>query len=346
MSLRSEGGGETVADAGEHRIIALVRSKLAAPPPWVIVGIGDDAAVIEPLRNQLDILTTDALVDGVHFDRRFVDPASIGFRALAVNLSDLAAMGAAPRAALLSLGLPPSLPLAELDLLLDGFVELGARHKVTLIGGNVTRTPGPLFVDVTVTGAAKRRKVLTRAGGRAGDELFVTGTVGAAAAGLSWLQAHGLPSDVSALSSGLQAAILRYLRPEPRLRFGVIAGRTRAASACMDLSDGLADAVSQIAAASSVGAQIDADALPVDPAAVERFGSPDDGLRAALAGGDDYELLCAVPRRARRRFEAAARTVGLAITRIGALTPADRGVTIQRAGVESAWPSGFEHFRR
>jgi thiamine-monophosphate kinase len=346
MSAGSADAAPTVADAGEHRIIALVRAQLAAPPPWVVIGIGDDAAVVEPARNHLEVLTTDALVDGVHFDRRFVDPASIGFRALAVNLSDLAAMGATPRVALLSLGLPPSLPLADLESLVAGLVELAARHKVTLVGGNVTRSPGPLFLDVTVTGMAKRRKVLTRSGARVGDELYVTGTLGAAAAGLSWLQAHGLPVDVSTLSIALQAAILRYLRPEPRLRFGVIAARTRAASACMDLSDGLADAIAQLTAASGVGAQIDADALPVDPAALERFGSVDDAARVALSAGDDYELLCAVPRRARRRFEAVARTTGLAITRIGVVSPASSGVILRRAGVDTPLPSGFEHFHR
>ena len=153
-------------------------------------------------------------------------------------------MGATPRVALLSLGLPPSLPLADLESLDRGLVELAARHKVTLVGGNVTRSPGPLFVDVTLTGMAKRRKVLTRGGARAGDELYVTGTLGAAAAGLSWLQAHGLPADVVDLS-----------RSRCRRRFCAICARsrgfasassparTRAASACMDLSDGLADAI-------------------------------------------------------------------------------------------------------
>jgi thiamine-monophosphate kinase len=344
MSSGLEEASQTVADAGEHRIIALVRSKLSAPPPWVVVGIGDDAAVIEPSRNHLEVLTTDALVDGVHFDRRFVDPVSIGFRALAVNLSDLAAMAATPRVALLSLGLPPSLPLADLEALVSGLTELAARHRVTLVGGNVTRSPGPLFIDITVTGIAKRRKVLTRAGGRAGDELYVTGTLGAAAAGLSWLRAHGLPEHASELSVALQGAILRYLRPEPRLRFGVMAGRTRAASACMDLSDGLADAVTQVAAASGTGAVVDLESLPVDPGAIERFGGIEDASRAALAAGDDYELLCAVPRRARRRFEAAARTTGLAVTRVGALTPMAEGVRLRKAGAEHPWPTGFEHF--
>jgi thiamine-monophosphate kinase len=335
----------TVGEAGEHQVIAHVRAQLPPPPDWVVVGIGDDAAVIERSRNQLDVLTTDALVEGVHFDRRFVDPGSIGFRALAVNLSDLAAMGAAPRVALLSLGLPASLPLADLDAMIGGLVELAVRHHVTLVGGNVTRSPGPLFVDVTLTGTAKRRKVLTRAGGRPGDELFVTGTLGAAAAGLAWLRTHGLPGEAAAIPEVMQSAVLRYLRPEPRLRFGMIAGRTRAASACMDLSDGLADAVRQLAAASGAGARVDLDLLPIDPAATHMFGHLADGpALAAIGAGDDYELLCAVPRRAGRRFAAAARASGLAITRVGALTP-ESVLVLRRDGQDHEWPAGFEHFQ-
>ncbi len=149
-----------------------MRSSSASPrdlslPPWVVVGPGDDAAVIEPERGALDVLTTDAQVEGVHFDRRFVPPDAIGHRALAVNLSDLAAMGAAPRAALLSLVLPDALEVAAVDGLLDGLLALAARHRVALVGGNITRSPGPLVVDVTVigSGAAAPRADARRARG-------------------------------------------------------------------------------------------------------------------------------------------------------------------------------------
>lgn len=336
----------TVGDVGEHDVIARVRALLPPAPSWVVVGIGDDAAVVEPSRNHLDVLTTDALVEGVHFDRRFVDPASIGFRALAVNLSDLASMGAAPRLALLSLGLPPAMPLADLEAMLGGLAELASRHRVTIVGGNVTRSPGPLFIDVTVTGTAKRRKVLTRSAGRAGDAVFVTGTLGAAAAGLAWLRLHGRLPQAADVPDVMQPAVLRYLRPEPRLRFGVMTGRTRAASACMDLSDGLADAVRQVAAASGTGAIVDADTLPIDPAARHVFGDVADGpLQAALSGGDDYELLCIVPRRAGRRFAAASHATGLPVTKIGVLTR-EPGVVLRQGGVDGQCPAGFEHFRQ
>jgi thiamine-monophosphate kinase len=330
---------QTVADAGEHRIIELIRSLVPPAPAWVTVGIGDDAAVVEPERNRLEVLTTDVMVEGVHFDRAFCDPESIGFKALAVNLSDLAAMGAAPRLALLSLGLPASWPVADLERLLGALLALALRHKLTLVGGNITRSPGPLFVDLTVTGTCKRRRVLTRGGGRAGDALYVTGALGAAAAGLTWLKRHG----ATAPEGVVRDAVDRFLRPEPRLRFGVIAGRTQAASACMDLSDGLADAVRQMARASGVGATVEAAALPVHPGATEILGEPSQILGAALSGGEDYELLLAVPRRRQRRFLAVHRLTKLPVTRIGTLT-AERDLVLRYADRDEPLPAGFEHF--
>jgi thiamine-monophosphate kinase len=333
----------TVGEAGERQVIARVRARVPAPPSFVVVGIGDDAAVLEPPRNRLDIVTTDAAMEGVHFDRRFMDMGAIGHRVLAANLSDLAAMGAEPRTALLSLMLPDALLLADLDVLLDAFLALAARTGTHLVGGNVTRSPGPLVIDVTVSGTAKRRKVLTRSGGRAGDELYVSGSVGGAAAGLAWLQ-QDRGADTPA-DPAVADAVARFLRPEPRLRLGLLAGRTRAASAAMDLSDGLADAVRQLAEASGTGARIEAAALPVHPGVAAVLGDADAALGTALAGGEDYELLLAVPRRAGRRFAMAARLARLPVTRIGVLTPAGTGLTLATMAGDRPIPEGFEHFR-
>src|SRR5215210_7050114 len=123
-------GGACVSDLTERRLIARIQTHLSAPPPWLAVGIGDDAAVVEPERNRLEVLTVDSLVEGVHFDRRFTPPDAIGHRALAINLSDLAAMGAAPRLGLLSLVLPPSLPCADFDALVSGLAALAARYRL------------------------------------------------------------------------------------------------------------------------------------------------------------------------------------------------------------------------
>jgi thiamine-monophosphate kinase len=330
----------SVADVGEHALIARVRDRVPPAPDWVAVGLGDDAAVVEPARNLLEVVTTDALVEGIHFDRAFTPPRSIGHRALAVNLSDLAAMGAAPRAALLSFVLPPALPLADFDAIVDGFMALAAAHGVTLLGGNVTRSPGPLLVDVTAIGTVRRRRVLTRAGAKPGDEVWVSGEIGSAAAGLQSLSA-GTPGRPA--MAGCEAA---FLEPEPRVRLGVVLGRNRAASSCVDLSDGLADGLHQLAAASGVGMAVDAAAIPLADTARGWFdGRGCDPVTAALAGGDDYELLFTVRPRERRRLEAVRRQArGVPVTKIGAVVR-EPGVVLARGGVSEPVPSGYMHFR-
>src|SRR4051812_5705165 len=177
----------TVGGLSERDLIARIQQQLPSAPDWLLVGIGDDAAVVEPPRNLVEVLTVDALVEGIHFDRAWVPPDAIGHRALAVNLSDLAAMGAAPRLALLSLALPPLFLLDDFDGLIGGLARLAAHHRLHVVGGNLTRSPGPLMIDVTVVGAVKRRQALTRSGARPGDDLYVSGTLGAAAAGLAML---------------------------------------------------------------------------------------------------------------------------------------------------------------
>jgi thiamine-monophosphate kinase len=336
-------GRPTVADLGERRVIADIRSRLPAPPSWLRVGIGDDAAVAEAERGALEVLTTDGLVEGVHFDRRYSSPYDVGWKALAVNVSDIAAMGGHPRLALLSVALPAAYPAEDLHALIDGFLELARQTRVTLAGGNVTSSPGPLVVDVTVTGAVRPRRVLTRSGAKPGDELYVTGNPGAAAAGLGWLRASrgiGEPDDRE-----LAACVTRYRRPEPRARIGAIAGRTRAASACIDLSDGLADGIRQMAEASRAGASVDAASLPIPPAARRWFESAGlDPTTAALAGGDDYELLLAIPRRGRGRFTTLRRQAGdVPLTRIGEITDTP-GVSLRRDHRSEPLPSGFVHF--
>ncbi len=335
-------GSASVADLGERRIIADIRAKLLPAPAWLPIGIGDDAAVVEPERGALEVLTTDSLVEGVHFDRRFSTAFDIGWKALAVNLSDIAAMGGRPRVALLSLGLPPALAAGDLDALVDGFLALAREHRVVLAGGNITRSPAPLIVDVTVSGAVRPRRVLTRAGARPGDEIYVTGSIGAGLAGLRFLeQSSGRePADAE-----IAACVAQYRRPQPRSRIGALLGSNRAASACMDLSDGLADALRQIADASGVGIAVDGEALPIAPGARRWFESAGmDPVQEALAGGDDYELLLAVPRRRRGRLTTVSRqSRGIPLTRVGQAT-AEIGVRVVRNGTAEPLPAGFVHF--
>jgi thiamine-monophosphate kinase len=354
-----------ISDCSERELVARIQRHLAPPPDWLLVGIGDDAAVVEPERNRVEVLTVDAIVEGVHFDRAFVPPDAIGHRALAVNLSDLAAMGAAPRLALLSMVLPPDLPLDDFDGIAAGFARLATRYGVHVAGGNLTRSPGPLVIDVTLAGTVKRRQALTRAGALPGDDLYLSGPIGSAAAGLVLLQEEhrrqsAVSSHAAASGGGLKTADFElktddsrltaaYLRPEPRVRLGMLLSRNRATSACMDLSDGLADAVHRIAEASGVGATIDADALPIEAGARACFDARGlDAITTSITAGDDYELLLAVRPRAHRRLSAAAHLAGAVLTKIGRCQR-EPDVILQRsagAAVDRApLPQGYSHFR-
>lgn len=332
----------TVSDLGERALIARLHARLPATPPYVRIGIGDDAAVLAPERGTQDVLTTDSLVEQVHFRRDWTAPDAIGHKSLAVNLSDIAAMGATPRASLLSLILPADYPLDDFDALLEGYTRLAASSGAVLIGGNVARSPGPLVVDVTVIGSVRPRRLLTRAGARDGDELFVTGALGAAAAGLALLSAARNRADCG---DDELACLARQERPDARLRMGRLVSRTGAASAAMDLSDGLADAAAAMSAASGVGVVIDASAIPVHAGAQRRARElGQTPARFALLGGEDYELLFAVPPRRRGRFLTAARRCPeLLVTKIGRFERT-AGAWLDEDGLRSPLPAGFGHF--
>jgi thiamine-monophosphate kinase len=220
--------------------------------------------------------------------------------------------------------------------MIGGLAALAARYRVQVVGGNLTRSPGPLFIDVTVSGTVKRRQVLTRSGARPGDELYVTGSIGAAAAGLQMLKAG------SALA-GPESCVTRFLYPEPRVQTGKLLGRNRAAGACVDLSDGLADAIHRLAERSGVGAVIDADALPIEAALREWFETRGaDPIVAAITGGDDYELLFTAPPRRRVPSEIS----GVPVSCIGEITRGTRVSIVSETG--KRWmlkARGWQHFR-
>ncbi|HUF47858.1 MAG TPA: thiamine-phosphate kinase [Vicinamibacterales bacterium] len=333
----------TIDTVDERDLIGRLHARAGHRPASVVLGIGDDAALLEPVRGELIVLSTDSLVEDVHFRRHLTSPSDIGRKALAVNLSDLAAMGASPRACLLGLALPSGLPLDDFDQLIAGLVTLAEAVGVPLVGGNLARSPGPLVVDVTVVGSVHRRRVLRRAGGLPGDDLYVTGTLGGAAAGLRRLEA-GLDRQTASVAE--LAVVGRHERPDARIRTGRAVARQAAARAAIDLSDGLAAAVSQLAEASGVGAVIDLDLIPVDPGLLEASPAPSgDAPALALRGGEDYELLFAVPPRRRRTFEAAVRRAGeTRATRIGRLT-AERALRVAEGGMERPLPApDFAHF--
>jgi thiamine-monophosphate kinase len=332
-----------VSELGEQALVSRIIARLPSPA-WVMVGPGDDAAVIQPPRGLLQVLTTDAIVDGVHVDSRIMPADAIGYRAIAVNLSDLAAMGALPRALLLSLALPDTLEVAALDAMIGGMLEVAKPYHAAIIGGNITRTPGPLQIHVTAIGSVGRRRVLTRRGARPGDDVYVTGTLGSAAVGLRLLQAAPAPGLGPSRVFG--ASERRYLYPDPRVQAGRQLSVNRVATSCVDLSDGLADGMRQIAAASGVGMMIERDSLRCDPEARARQSTPPDTrLDLALSGGDDYELLfTARPKSAGRLRHVRTRLGDLPITRIGRVTRASSLLVVDDEGTHEL-PAGYEHFR-
>lgn len=326
----------TTGDLGERALIARLCARFPRPSAALLLGPGDDAAIVRPGRAALQVLTTDALVEGVHFSRAWSPPEDIGHKALAVNLSDIAAMGAMPRWALLSLALPVHTPITFVDGLVDGLAALATRHGVSVAGGNVTRSPGPVVIDVTVGGEIGQRKYVTRGGAFPGDELWLSGTIGGAHAALAMLEAGASPP--AALAERLH-------RPTPRVRLGAAVAAHRAARGLIDLSDGLGAAVAQLAEASGCGARIDADAVPVMADARDWWTRQGvDPVRASMSGGEDYELLLAVPPRWGGRLRHLRRQVAdPPLTRIGTLTRAHT-LVVSEAGIDVALPSGFEHF--
>jgi thiamine-monophosphate kinase len=277
----------------------------------------------------------------VHFRREWSTASDIGAKAVAVSVSDLGAMGAEPRVATLSLALPAGLLLADFDALADGVGEAAREAGLAIAGGNLTASPGPLILDVTAVGHVHPRKALRRDGARPGDSVYVTGTIGAGAAGLAWLERHGVPGE----THDAWPAVRRACRPASSARAGVTLSRAAASRAAIDLSDGLADGLRRLADASGCGMTIDAAALPIDPAARRVFEALGiDAVPAGLAGGDDYELLFTVPPRSSGRFRAVRGHLGTTATRIGVVT-AGPGLVVE-GGPPGLDPTGlgFDHF--
>lgn len=305
--------------------------------PAVRLGIGDDAAIVAPAPGMELAFSVDMLVEGRHF-LPDVDPAALGHKALAVNLSDMAAMGATPRWALLAGALPDS-DDAWLGAFAGGLFALAHRHRVALIGGDTTR--GPRNLCVTIVGELPAGTALTRGGARAGDDILVSGRLGDAALALAALQGR-VALDASAL------AVLRQRLewPEPRVALGE---RLRGmASAALDVSDGLTGDLAHILAASQVGAVVELSLVPRAPALAALLASElrPLALECLLAGGDDYELCFTAPPAARPRLARLALELDLPLTRIGTVTAAPGLRVHDEAGAPLAsLPQAFDHFR-
>ncbi|HEU4403120.1 MAG TPA: thiamine-phosphate kinase, partial [Candidatus Polarisedimenticolia bacterium] len=311
-----------LARLGEQGFIDLI-ARLARPVrPRPTVGIGDDAAVLDLPRKAQVLLTTDLLTEGVHFRTAYTPGVLLGRKALAVNLSDIAAMGGVPHSCVVSVGFPRATTVAYARALASGIAAQARRHGVALVGGD-TCAARALFVNVALLGLVEPGRAVRRAGARPGDALFVTGSLGAAAAGLALLRgAEKRPGrrgerGRGAVSRALQAAAIRaHLDPTPRVQAGRALGVIGLATAMIDLSDGLSQDLHHLCSAGGTGAVIEAAAIPVAPAARALLG-PARALDAALAGGEDYELLFTVRPRHTPLVARLARRLRLPMTRIG-----------------------------
>jgi thiamine-monophosphate kinase len=333
---------------GELELIEQIRGNAASGHgKSVTLGIGDDCAILRPPRGSEVLVTTDFTLEGRHFRRDLHPPESVGHRCLARGLSDLAAMGATPLAAFLSLALPANL-LAEptgrawITRFFNGFHALGEMHGVPLAGGDTSQSPGGkaglIIADIVLIGSAPREKALRRSGATAGDAIYVTGQLGGAAAELFALQRRRRRVAKVTITDGHP-----HLFPEPRLDVGDALQRRSLATACLDMSDGLSTDLAHLCRASGVNAEIEEGALPIHPLARKR--GADAALQAALHGGEDYELLFTAPASVRLPSSIA----GVPVTRIGTLTKRRAGQPLMTLVApngrrETLEPAGWEHF--
>jgi thiamine-monophosphate kinase len=339
---------ETVRDVGEFGLIEALRRALpmsVTTSRKLPVGIGDDAAIWLPPRNQAIILTTDSLVEDVHFRLDWTDWASLGHKALAVNVSDIAAMAGIPRLATVTLGLRGNEKVADLETLYRGLGELAATYEVLITGGDIVASPTCLTIHVTVIGTTgDHGRYLTRAGARPGDLIGVSGTLGASAAGYRLLREG--PRGPRRQAATADLLIAAHLRPQPRVQLGQLLIQ-EGANAAMDLSDGLLGDLPKILAASGVAADLDAAAIPV--AAAVRALFPDDWLDLATRGGEDYELLFTAEPDVFSAIAAVASDLGATVTPIGEIRPSspDKPLLTMRGldgAVREVKPGAFDHF--
>jgi thiamine-monophosphate kinase len=338
---------------GELEIIARLRARVPARA-GVRVGIGDDAAVLESGGARDWLACSDLMTEGVHFRREWSLPRLLGHKALAVTLSDIAAMGGVARYAMVSVALPRTLSAVFIEALFDGLLAYAEANGVTIIGGDTSSSTDSLFIDTIALGECEAGRAVRRNGARAGDNIYVTGALGDAAAGLLLLErGHRLTGDLGDGAEGNDEgvmkrartrAMLKHLAPAPHLALGRAIGERGLATAMIDVSDGLSTDLAHILDESRVGATVRAEALPIAAAAAlladELKAEP---LALALHGGEEYELLLTAPPEHHARIVELSAEFAVPITAIGEITANGR-LQLERGGaLEALKPAGYEH---
>ena len=331
-------------ELSEDELVAAIRTVLSGDQPGVVLGIGDDAAVLEPGTGE-SVLTTDMLIEGIHFERDAISPRDLGIKAIAVNVSDVAAMAASPRYALASIGLTPDLQAAWVIELYAGMRQACDEYALALVGGDTNRS-GAIVVSVTVVGEVAPGRAVTRSGAQAGDVLVVTGSLGAAAGGLVLSRLSG-PAATRALSEPWARELLEALS-RPVARVGEAQTLAQAgATSMIDLSDGLAKDLSRLCAESGVGATVALADVPVaEPLRLGAATLGVDPLELAIGGGEDYELLATLDltdvERARQELD---ERFGVPLTEVGVIVEGAGPVAVHTDGRTSPLePRGWDHF--
>lgn len=325
----------------------------------VLTGIGDDASIIAQSADRDLIVTTDLLVEGVDFHRGATPARLLGHKALAVSLSDIAAMGARPFWSFLSIGMPRADWATNFkDDFFEGYFSLADRFGVTLSGGDVSETKEGIVIDSIVLGEVKSGAAIKRSDARPGDQIYVTGNLGGAAAGLKLIENGARVSEPGAIATGphgtqqspsdedsIQSLLLRQLRPAPRVGWGIVLGEEGLATAMIDISDGLSSDLNHLCRESNVGALIDSSSIPLDDDVKRLCGRRAlDALALALHGGEDFELLFTVAPENVARLPK--RVDGVSIAHIGEITDADRTIRIrEKDRIWDLQAQGFSHFK-
>lgn len=322
-----------INSVGEFGLIDLIKQDTISDPGAVVIGIGDDAAAFWPAQDRLQLLTADMLVETVHFDLQWITPWQLGYKALAVNISDIAAMGGRPRQAVVSLALPKRCSVEFVLELYQGMKAIGREFGVNIVGGDTVSSPNNLVINVALTGDVVERNMIRRSGANPGELVLVSGTIGDSAAGLEWLLSGGKPEFQSHL-------VAAHVMPQPQVTIGQAAA-SAGATAMDDISDGLASEANEISSASKMGVVIYSEKLPIS-AELRKFASElgRDPVDYALYGGEDYQLLITMPAHAAMQF---CHTYGCTV--VGEVT-SSRGVILETRGVRKKLePKGFDHFR-
>ena len=330
------------SDIGEFGFIESIKKELSGSSDKVIKGIGDDCAVLGPYSGRVLLFTTDMLVEDIHFLRDIITPYQLGWKSVAVNLSDIAAMGGRPVAILVSLGTPSDTDISFIQDLYRGIKDICEYYAVDIAGGDTVASPDKLIISISATGEAKENEVLYRSGARPGDRIYLTGSIGDSCAGLRILK-----KEISAPDSISSHFIKAHNQPTPLIETGRAIATSRLAGSMIDLSDGLLSDLGHICDESGVGAVIYRNKLPIS-AKMKQFSLKAnlDPLDFALSGGEDYILLVTVPEKNIKDFELTLKGKNSSPPYLIGEVSKDKGIRMiyDDGSIKELEPKGFDHF--